>query len=237
MTNELILLVGTAASIAFLHTLMGPDHYLPFVALGKARGWTKKKLSLVTIGCGLGHSVGSILLGLFGIWLGTALSDLAIIENWRGDIAAWALLVFGLLYMAWGLKRAARGKPHSHEHSHADGTTHNHHHSHASDHVHAHEAKNKVSVAPWSIFIIFVLGPCEPLIPLMMYPAASTSLVGMSLVVGAFVGVTVLTMLTIALAVDHGLKFLPAEKLRNHIHTMSGATLAFCGFAVVGLGL
>jgi hypothetical protein len=39
MTIDLGLLILTAASIGFVHTLLGPDHYLPFVAMSAARRW------------------------------------------------------------------------------------------------------------------------------------------------------------------------------------------------------
>lgn len=240
MSPDLIFLITTAASIAFLHTLIGPDHYLPFVALGKARGWTTRKMALVTIGCGLGHSVGSIVLGLLGIALGLALNKMEVIEGVRGDMAAWALMSFGLLYLAWGLRKAHREKAHSHFHVHADGTAHDHHHTHHSNHAHLHDETAKTSklqIAPWSIFIIFVLGPCEPLIPLMLYPAATASAIGMTMVVGTFVLVTVATMTVIAMTVFKGLKFVPANILQRYMHAIAGGTIATCGFAIVGLGL
>ncbi len=240
MTAELTFLVSTAASIAFLHTLIGPDHYLPFVALGKARGWTARKMALVTIGCGLGHSVGSIVLGLIGISLGFALNSMEVIEGLRGDIAAWALMSFGLLYLIWGLRKAHLEKAHSHYHVHADGTAHSHLHTHQTSHAHVHDEKantTRLRIAPWSIFIIFVLGPCEPLIPLMLYPAATASVLGMTLVVGTFVLVTVTTMTAVAMAVFNGLSFIPANTLQRYTHAIAGGTIATCGFAIVGLGL
>lgn len=237
MPQELYILASAAASIALLHTLLGPDHFLPFVALGKIRGWSVKKVALVTAGCGLGHSVGSIVLGLFGIWLGSTLGSLQLIEGFRGDLAAWALLSFGVLYTAWGIRKALRNKHHEHIHTHADGTTHNHSHNHASDHAHLHGARSGVPIAPWTLFIIFVLGPCEPLIPLMMYPAATASAAAMALVVGIFVLVTVATMSSVAVAVYAGLRFVPAEALQRFRHAIAGSTFAFCGAAIVGLGL
>jgi nickel/cobalt transporter (NicO) family protein len=237
MTDELIFLAGTAASIAFLHTVMGPDHFLPFVAMGKTRGWSKKKLASVTVACGLAHSLGSILLGLFGIWAGTTLGTLKIIEGFRGDLAAWCLLSFGILYTAYGIRKAIKDKAHSHIHSHADGTVHNHSHKHHISHAHLHSSKSKLSLAPWTLFIIFVLGPCEPLIPLMMYPAATASAIGMALVVGTFVVVTVVTMTLIALTVFAGMRFVAVENLHRYKHAITGSTLSLCGFAIIGLGV
>ncbi|GAG00740.1 unnamed protein product, partial [marine sediment metagenome] len=46
MSNELIALYITAASIGFIHTVFGPDHYLPFVVMSKARKWSLGKTSI-----------------------------------------------------------------------------------------------------------------------------------------------------------------------------------------------
>ena len=35
MSHDLILLTGTAAWLGFLQTLVGPDHYLPFIAMAQ----------------------------------------------------------------------------------------------------------------------------------------------------------------------------------------------------------
>jgi len=40
MTNELLILRWSAASIGFVHTILGPDHYVPFIMIGKARNWS-----------------------------------------------------------------------------------------------------------------------------------------------------------------------------------------------------
>ena len=37
LTPEILLLLTSAAGIAFVHTLLGPDHYLPFVSMAVAR--------------------------------------------------------------------------------------------------------------------------------------------------------------------------------------------------------
>ena len=108
MSPEILVLCGTAATIAFVHTLLGPDHYLPFVAMAKSRGWSVPKALQVTLVCGAGHIVGSVVLGLVGVWVGIQLHALEWIEGVRGDLAAWALVSLGLVYLAWGLRRAYR---------------------------------------------------------------------------------------------------------------------------------
>lgn len=54
MTPALTLLILSAGTIAFLHTVLGPGHFVPFVAMAKARNWTLAKTLRVTTMCGLG---------------------------------------------------------------------------------------------------------------------------------------------------------------------------------------
>jgi hypothetical protein len=120
---DLLVLCGTTAGIAFAHTLLGPDHYLPFAAMARASGWTRTKTSWVTLACGLGHVASSAALGLAAAALGIGATQLTSIESIRGELAAWGLIVFGALYAAWGLRGALRNKPHSHDHVHPSGIT------------------------------------------------------------------------------------------------------------------
>lgn len=231
MSQELLILLGAAATIGFVHTLIGPDHYLPFVALSKARGWTTAKTARVTVICGLGHVAGSIGLGAIGIAVGITLNNLDMIEGTRGELAAWLLIGFGLAYGGWGLFRAVRNRPHTHVHFHANGKRHVHEHTHGRDHVHVHEQSNKNFTA-WTLFIVFVLGPCEPLIPLLMFPAATESLSAVVLVAVVFSVVTVATMTGLVLISLLGLRFIPTWNLSRYGHVLAGAVIALCGIAI-----
>ena len=170
MTQELGILIFTAVSIGFFHTLFGPDHYVPFIIMAKANKWSTIKTIWITVLCGIGHVGSSIILGFIGIGFGIAVSNLELAESIRGNIAGWLLIGFGLLYTIWGIRKAYRNKPHSHFHPHGDGSVHNHSHKHSEEHVHIHEHNSDMT--PWILFTIFVFGPCEPLIPILMYPAA-----------------------------------------------------------------
>ena len=64
MSTEFNILVISAASIGFLHTLLGPDHYLPFIVMGRARRWSLWKTGWITVACGIGH-IGSLSFGGF----------------------------------------------------------------------------------------------------------------------------------------------------------------------------
>ena len=237
MTQELTVLTITAASIGFLHTLFGPDHYLPFIVMAQARKWSIFKTGLITFLCGLGHVGSSVLLGIAGIVLGIAVGRLELVESFRGDIAVWLLITFGIIYFVWGMRRAIRNKPHTHMHFHREGDSHIHKHNHNTEHMHAHEKEKAVNLTPWILFTIFVFGPCEPLIPILMYPAAKSSILGIVLVATVFSLITITTMMSIVLISTFGINFLPVQKLERYNHALAGAAILFCGIAIKFLGL
>ena len=237
MTAELGALIIAATSIAFFHTILGPDHYLPFIMMSWARKWTVLKTSLITLLCGLGHIASSVVLGLIGILLGLAVKGLVDFESFRGNLAAWLLIAFGLVYLVWGLRRALRNKPHEHSHAHVDKFIHKHVHSHSEEHVHIHDEEKNVSITPWVLFVIFVFGPCEPLIPILMYPAAKNSIIDVIIVTSAFGIVTIATMMGVVLISRTGINFLPMTKMQRFSHAIAGASIFLCGLAIQFLGL
>ncbi|MBI5745219.1 MAG: sulfite exporter TauE/SafE family protein [Elusimicrobia bacterium] len=232
---ELTAIALTAASVGFVHTLLGPDHYIPFVAMSKARGWSYMRTAVVTFLSGLGHVASSVLLGFAGLWAGTELGKLQRFEGLRGDFAGWLLLTFGLAYTAWGLRQAWRGKSHGHFHLHPGGG-HTHAHSHAEEHAHAHDGA-KANITPWILFTLLVFGPCEPLIPLVMYPAAKHSWAGVAVVTAVFGAVTVFTMLVTVMLSLFGVRLLDFSRVEKYTHALAGFAVTMCGVAVVFLGL
>jgi ABC-type nickel/cobalt efflux system permease component RcnA len=237
MSKELVALYITAASIGFFHTLFGPDHYLPFIVMSRARGWSKAKTAVITFLCGLGHIMSSIVLGAIGIILGIGVARLELFEATRGSLAAWALIGFGGAYFIWGVRMAIKNRPHRHLHSHVDMTGHSHEHIHSGKHAHVHSEKSKANITPWILFTIFVLGPCEPLIPVLMFPAAKSSTMGIIMVAVIFGSVTIMTMMGIVMIASLGVNLIPLGKLERYTHALAGATICLCGVAIQFLGL
>ena len=247
--REIWVLAGTAASLGLVHTVIGPDHYLPFIVISRARNWTLRKTLFVSFLAGLGHILSSVVLGFVGIALGIAVAKLEGVESARGEIAAWLLIGFGLAYFLWGMRRAWKGKPHAHAHFHGREAVHEHPHSPepgVHEHVHSHEKAEhahlhgegkKANITPWVLFTIFVFGPCEPLIPLIMYPAARHSTAGVVLVAAAFGLVTIATMLVIITAASWGARFVRLGKLERYSHALAGLMIFVSGLAVQFLGL
>ncbi|HUT07748.1 MAG TPA: hypothetical protein VMY15_02790 [Candidatus Latescibacteria bacterium] len=247
--REIWVLAGTAASLGLVHTVIGPDHYLPFIVISRARHWTLRKTLFVSFLAGLGHILSSVVLGFVGIAFGIAVARLEGVESSRGEIAAWLLIGFGLAYFVWGMRRAWKDKPHTHAHLHGHDVAHEHPHGPehgAHEHVHSHEKaehahlhgeEKKANITPWVLFTIFVFGPCEPLIPLVMYPAARHSMAGVALVAGAFGLVTIATMLVIITAASWGARFVRLGKLEKYSHALAGLMIFVSGLTVQFLGL
>jgi sulfite exporter TauE/SafE len=215
MSQELQVLVISAASIGFFHTLLGPDHYLPFIMIGKAKEWKLAKVLGLTVLCGIAHILSSVLVGFLGIALELQVEKLNWFESVRGNLAAWALIAFGLLYALWGIRRWYK----KHNHSHTD------------------KIENTKNVTPWVLFIIFALGPCEPLIPILMYPAAIESVGALVLVTSVFGLVTLVTMTGAVLAVTYGLSFVNLKRFENLGHPIAGFVIFLSGLAIQVLGL
>lgn len=237
MSDELYALMATAAGLGFIHTVLGPDHYLPFVMMSRAQKWSRIKTIWITFLSGLGHVLSSVVLGLAGVALGIAVFHLEHVESVRGDIAAWLLFSFGIVYMLWAVHRLIRNKPHKHSHAHGEGKEHDHFHAHTDDHSHPHTVEGKKSITPWVIFTIFIFGPCEPLIPILMYPAAQESTAGMLLVALIFSVTTILTMQIMVLSAIYGFSFLKLKWLERYTHVLAGGTVALCGCAILFLEL
>ena len=230
METGILSLSIMAASIGFFHTLTGPDHYVPFIMISRARNWSYIKTVVVTILCGFGHVGSSIILGLIGVAAGIGVSKLETVESHRGIIASWIIIAFGLIYLIWGIYHA-RKKHHHHHH------TLGHHHSYDLTEESESMDKKKTNITPWVLFIIFVFGPCEPLIPLFIYPAAQHSVMGVAAVSIIFTAVTLLTMLTIVTVSFKGLKLIKFPFFEKYTHAIAGATIMICGLGIVFLGL
>jgi len=223
------ILLGTAVSIAAIHTLIGVDHYVPFIALSKANNWTFKKTVYVVLLCGFGHVLGSVILGFAGVALSAGITSLVDIEDKRGTIATYVLIAFGLIYTIYGIKLALKNKTHTHVGQNGQTIIHTHTHDEAE---HQHNSKKPGNIF-WGLFIFFVLGPCEPLIPLLMYPAATMNVFTLVLVTVSFSVVTIGVMLLMTILGVKGFQLFKFNKLERYAHALAGSAILICGLSVL----
>ena len=205
MNKCFFVLIASTLSIAFLHSL-APDHWMPFAVIGKAKKWSNLKLLLVTFISGIGHVGSSIVIGSIGILLGFSLSSLKTAESHRGQIGIWLLIGFGVAYTIWGIKKAREYK-----HEHMDAKT-----------------INSKTVTLWTLFAVFVLGPCEPLIPL-MFLATNYGWYGIFMTSLVFSVVTIFMMLTQSLLAYFGIQLIKHEIADKYSHAFAGLVIVLTG--------
>ena len=227
-------LLAAAFGVGVVHTLLGPDHYLPFIMLSKARKWSRLRTVAVTSICGLGHIASSVILGSLGIAFGLAIGQIDSVESGRGPLAAWALVAFGVAYALWGLRHALRKRKGIEAHVHGDEV---HIHSHGlSPHGHEHK-KIGANTTFWTLFIIFVLGPCEPLIPLFAVPPSPGRWDVAILTALVFAVATLISMVGATLLGLKGLNMLKLGPLEQWSHVIAGCVIAAAGLSIIYLGL
>ena len=233
--KELYLLYASAASLGFVHTILGPDHYLPFIVLSKARNWSKSKTLWITFISGIGHVGSSIILGIIGIGLGISLNKLESIEAYRGEIVGWMLFIFGLTYLGYGVVRHLKGKGHHHYFYFLMPKRVREMHHLPSEEKDVDKSE-KSNITFWMLFLIFVFGPCEVLIPLLIFPAYEKSTLGM-LTVALIFGIATISTMLLAVFIGHkGTSLVKFKKQERYMHLFAGVLILISGGGILFLG-
>lgn len=228
--------IAAASLTGVIHAALGPDHTLPFVMLARARGWTRARALAVTLLCGLGHVGSSLALVGAGLLVARGLSGLAEsspalerIDALRGGLAAWGLVAFGLAYTVWGVRRACRTRTGFSLHAHGEIV---HIHSNGlKPHDHAHPSVVGVSTF-WTLFLLLALGPCEPLLAVLLPPAAMGHW-GLVAAAGlVFAASTLGTMLLLVGLAYAGIERLRLGSLERWSHAVAGGVMAASGLFV-----
>ncbi len=208
-------LAGTAAVVGALHSV-APDHWVPFMAVGRARSWSAARTAQVTFLCGFAHVTVSVVLGLLALRLGQEVLEAF---GTRLESVAGILLVgFGLAYGLWGLRRALAGRLHGHTHPRFD---------------HVHDP-NRATVL--GLVLLFSVDPCVRLVPLILAaaPLGPTRLVGLVVI---YEIATIATMVSIVLVARSGaVKALQAPWLDRYGDALAGGLIVVTGVAVAALG-
>ena len=87
-------------------------------------------------------------------------------------------------------------------------------------------------MTPWVLFIIFAFGPCEVLIPLLMYPAAEANYLAVLMVVVAFALATLVAMVGAVLVLLYGLEQIRLPSLHRYSHALAGLAILICGVMI-----
>ena len=205
----MIYIVLTALAAGFLHAL-APDHWLPFTALGRANGWSRKKLAFVMIAASTAHLASALGLGLAAIHFGFSLEAVLVWESARAQIMPYLLAGFGLAYIFWALKTKVRRR--------------------------AEETAEKLSGFLRILFVLIIFGPCEPLIPILFAAALNggqTVFVSML----AFSAATLTGMILAAQLAYAAPKMSVESRLVRFSHVTAGGLIVVTGVIVGILGI
>jgi len=228
MQSDMIGMILSAITISILHTASGPDHYLPFVALSRSGKWSVLKTVGLAALCGLGHILSSVIIGLIGVVLGWQLTNFSWFQNIRENISSWSLMLFGLLYLSWGIWKVYANRPHKHFDVYGDDV-------YVFKHRHGGVVypEERVKVTPLVLLAIFVMGPSEPLLPLLFYSGINSSPLEIGIIVGVFAMFTVITMVGMVLLGLYGFSLFGTSRWERYMHAISGAVVTICGAGMV----
>jgi nickel/cobalt exporter len=212
------ILLFSALTIGIVHA-MAPDHWLPFVMLGKSQQWSGWKTTRVVTMAGFGHVGSSTVITVIGLSAGAALEHVNGWEELRGNYASLLLILFGVIYAGWGIYRWG-----------------NHTHKHSEHHRHLHGKNKAAFISYWTLFALIVFGPCEPLIPL-LFASSSYGWMAVSAIFAVFGVVTIGMMLLQVHLALLGLSMMKFHFLADASHIIAGIVIAATGIAIRLLGI
>ena len=230
-TTSLYALLLTSVATSFFHTLI-PDHWLPFVLFGRARGWSSMRAATVSGFSALLHVVFSALLAVMALRIGDTAA--ASIGESLEHAGAVMLVLFGGLYAWWAWRKGGHFHPGGsllHQSGESPGCggaegpdNPDHLHYHADDDL----IRGRSGWGDLALAAIVGANPCVLLLPLVL-SAAGRGASAIWLVLLAYGLPTVLLMVSLSvLGVSRGLPRVPW--LARRMELMSGLLL-------VGLGL
>jgi ABC-type nickel/cobalt efflux system permease component RcnA len=227
------LLLVTAAATAAFHTLI-PDHWLPFVLVGRARGWSGRTTALVSGLSAIVHVTLSAALGVLAIRAGELAA--AAVGHRLERASGLLLVVFGAAYALWAWKKGGHFHPGGallHRHAREapceghEGPGHPEHlHYHADD-VWIRAGKGAVPLA-----LVVGLNPCVLVLPILVATAEKGAATVMAVTL-AYSATTVLLMVGLSVAGVAGARRLPVPAAARHMEAASGLLIALVGAAVL----
>ncbi len=208
--NTFILtLAATGFSVALLHAAI-PTHWLPFVMVGRARGWTRRQILAAVALAGGGHIIATTLLGIGLARFGYELNEH--FDHAFHWVVAAILVVLGL----WMAFRSPHGRKCQHCHGHPEKIT----------------PKTTDKTLLWGLFLSLTLSPCELFLPVYLtaspYGWPGILMLSTVLALATLSGMLTLTWLTLL-----GSQRLHVRWLDQLDERIIGALLCLLGIATV----
>lgn len=232
------LLLATTVATALFHTLI-PDHWLPFVLIGRARGWSLRDTAAWSGLSALVHAALSAALGIATLKVGL---EAAHALGERLESASGILLVaFGLAYSGWAWRKGGHFHPggalahRRPEKPACDGHEGPVHPEHL--HYHADEALIRPGAGRGDLGLALIVGlnPCVLILPI-LFATAERGAGAIALVTLAYAATTTVLMVALSVVGVSGVRRIPVPGAARHMETASGLLIAVVGALVFLLG-
>jgi nickel/cobalt transporter (NicO) family protein len=222
------LLTITAIATAAFHTLI-PDHWLPFVLVGRARGWRARTTAVVSGASSLLHTGLSVLLGLIAIRIGRGAMEAAGVTLER--VSGALLVLFGLVYAGWAWKKGGHFHPGGamlHRGEAGPDCDGHEGHSHP-EHLHYH-ADGRLIEGRGALYLALIVGvnPCVLVLPIIL-AAAKHGAAAVALVSLAYSATTIALMVGLSVAGVAGIRRFEPPGAARYMEAWSGLLIAAVG--------
>lgn len=209
MSGLIVILGGLLVSL--VHGVL-PNHWLPFVLIGRAQSWELGKVFKTLATAGIAHMAVSGGIAMVILLFGVVLQPY--IETIGHILSGIILLTAGIIYMIMDMTQK----------------THHHHEIHE-------EARRGMSDKNASLTLILslALSPCEALIPVFVSAAAMVDMITLLILVVLSGVVTISAMALLSFLAWKGLAHMDFGRWASKERTIIGVTLIFTGILTVGV--
>ncbi len=247
-------LLFSAVALAASHAL-SPDHWFPFVVIGRANNWRTASVLGLAMLAALGHVITSIAVGLISVFAekGAPAEAAELIKA----VTPTLLIMFGLGYTVVSFYKLQVS---SHGHSHGfsfinkwlgidphdyemHGPKDHAHESCAADHHHTQSrcdcptlpGRHLSNRAAWGLVVILGITPCVALVPL-NFAALQHGTGAVALVNAVFAVSAILAILTATLFALKGLRLIKLGFFDKYSGVTAGIIITFIGIATLVFG-
>ena len=196
---------ATGFVIAFLHAAI-PTHWLPFVLVGRAQGWSGRKTLSVAALAGGGHIASTVILGLLLTLAGMALHEA--FGPWLARAAGLLLIGVGIYYL--------RRPPHPEKS------------------LQPTRRFRSDTAAVLALVGLLTLSPCESFLPVYLSSVAY-GWTGFLLLTAVLAGATLVAMLVFTSLSMFGVSRLRLGLIERYENVLLGSALAILGVVVLVL--
>jgi hypothetical protein len=193
-------------SLSLIHALI-PNHWIPFVTIGKSERWTTSETLAAAAIAGIAHILSTIIIGIIVGFIGYKLAGY--FEVITTTVAPVILIGIGIIYLILDLYWSRR---------------HHHHHEHLMERGNG----NSKAAIITSLAIAMFFSPCIEL-EAYYFQAGTLGWTGIISVSAVYLVVTVTAILALVWLGIKGINLIKSDFLEHHNKSISGIVLILLG--------